>query len=101
MAPLPIETKKTEEAGPDGTERDHARRRLVARRDFGSHLAVYFVINVFLIGVWAFTSHGYFWPGWVLAGWGLALVLHARETFWRRPISDRDIDEEIRRNQRP
>jgi len=85
---------------PETDERELAGKRLLARRDFGSHLLAYVVINVFLIGIWAFTGHGYFWPGWVIAGWGLALVFHARETFWRRPVTDFEIDEELRRHQR-
>jgi len=82
---------------PPDSEREHVRRRLLARQDFGSHLLAYVVINAILIVVWATTGAGYFWPGWVLAGWGAVLVLHARETFWRRPITDADVDAEIRR----
>ena len=28
-----------------------------------------------LIGIWALTGAGYFWPVWVLAWWGFALVM--------------------------
>ena len=35
---------------------------------------------------WLLTgSGGYFWPAWVLAGWGVGLLLHADETFLHRP----------------
>ena len=38
---------------------------------------------------WALTDYGgYFWPAWVLAGWGVGLVLHAYETFLHRPVSE-------------
>jgi len=87
------------ERTPEAPEREHIRQHLLARRDFGSHLTVYLLTNALLIGVWGFTGHGYFWPGWVLAGWGLGLFFHARETFWRRPLTEQDIDNEIlRRN---
>ena len=33
------------------------------------------MVNAFLIGVWALTGHGYFWPAWVLGGWGIGLAL--------------------------
>jgi 2TM domain len=82
------------------TDRERARKRLQDRRDFGSHVVAYFVINAFLIGVWAVTGAGYFWPAWVLAGWGVGLVLHGRETFVRRPITEEDIDSELRRHRR-
>ena len=87
--------------GPENStisERDAARKQLEERRDFGSHLVAYVVINAFLIGVWAFTGAAYFWPAWVLAGWGIGLVLHAWNVFFRRPITEADIDEELRRH---
>lgn len=81
------------------TERDRARKRLQDRRDFTSHLVAYVVVNAFLIGVWALTDYGgYFWPVWVLAGWGAGLLLHAYETFLRRPISEADVDAEVHRH---
>lgn len=74
-----------------------ARKRLQARRDFSSHFAAYVVVNAFLIGVWAMTGAGYFWPAWVLAGWGVGLLLNAWDVFVRRPITEADIDVEMRR----
>ena len=65
----------TEVRPPDA--RDRARRRLQERRDFWSHIVVFVVVNSFLIGVWAVTGAGYFWPIWVIASWGIGLVLHA------------------------
>jgi hypothetical protein len=81
-------------------EREAARRRLQARRDFGSHLVSYVVVNAFLIGVWAVTGGGYFWPVWVIACWGMGLVLHAWDVFWRRPLTEADIDAELERRRR-
>ena len=81
-------------ADPDRVE---ARKRLEARRGFVSNAVAYVVINAFLIGIWAFTGAGYFWPAWVLAAWGAGLVLHAWDVFVRRPITEADIDDELRR----
>jgi hypothetical protein len=91
------------DAGGDAamlTARAEARKRVEARREFGSHVVVYVVINAFLIAIWAFTGAGYFWPVWVLAGWGAGLVLHAWDTFVRRPISEADVEAELRRRLR-
>jgi hypothetical protein len=89
----------TDPAGesPVDPHRAEARKRVQAKRDFATHVVVFVVINAFLIGVWAVTSRDYFWPGWVLAGWGVALVLHAWDVFWRRPITEDDVDAELRR----
>ena len=87
------------EHGRDFDEaRERARKRLQDRRDFTSHVVAYIVVNAFLIGVWALTDYGgYFWPVWVLAAWGVGLVLHAYELFFHRPVSEADVDAEIRR----
>ena len=79
------------------SERDAARRRVQARRDFASHFVSYVVVNVFLVIVWAVTGAGYFWPVWVLGAWGIGLVLHAWEVFVRRPVTEADVDAEMRR----
>ena len=44
--------------------------------DFGLHVATYLLINVFLVIMWLMGGHGYFWPVWVLVGWGLPLAFH-------------------------
>jgi hypothetical protein len=84
-------------AAPVSPDRAEARKRLQAKREFGSNLVAYVVINTFLVVVWALTGAGYFWPAWVLAGWGVGLLLHAWETFVRQPITEAEIDREMRR----
>ena len=79
------------------TEREQARKRIEKKHKFLGDVAAYVVINLFLIGVWAFNGFGYFWPGWVLAGWGVLLLLDAWNVYYRRPITEDDIDHELRR----
>ena len=64
-------------------ERELARKRVQARRDFSAHVVTYVVVNAFLILIWAVTGAGYFWPIWVIGGWGVGLALHAWDTFLR------------------
>jgi hypothetical protein len=82
---------------PLETERERARKRLQDKHDFTSHLVAYLVINACLVGIWWFTGGGYFWPAWVLGAWGAGLVLHAWETYFHRPVTDAEIDAELRR----
>jgi eukaryotic-like serine/threonine-protein kinase len=49
----------------------------VLSRSFKTHLTLYVLVNVFLIGIWAASGGGYFWPVWPLLGWGIALAAHA------------------------
>jgi hypothetical protein len=96
MGVLDTETGAEVGSGPSTvSDRERARMRLQTRRDFGSHVVAYVVVNAFLIGVWALTGAGYFWPAWVLGAWGAGLVLHAWEVFMHRPITDADIDAEV------
>ena len=87
-------------ATPSSDERRRARARVQKRRNLQGGVAAYVVVNAFLVVVWALSGGGYFWPGWVMAGWGLGLVL-GLWVYSRGPITEADIDRELRRRQRP
>ena len=81
--------------------RDQAVRQLRRKREFWTDIVAYVVVNAFLVGIWYFVSgRGYFWPGWVMAGWGIGLVLHAYEVYGRRPITDAEVQREMERQRR-
>jgi hypothetical protein len=83
---------------PNDEERRLALKRVRARRDLSTHAVTYVVVNAFLILVWWLTGAGsYFWPIWVIGGWGIGLALNAWEVLGRRPITEADIDKELRR----
>ncbi|MGN6606980.1 MAG: 2TM domain-containing protein [Jatrophihabitans sp.] len=78
-------------------ERDAARKRLERRNKFRGDLVGYLAINAFLVGIWAASGFGYFWPGWILGGWGLLLLLDAWNVYFRHPVTEADIDRELSR----
>ena len=78
------------------SERDLARKQIQKRRNLQGGLVAYILFNAFLVGVWAMSGGGYFWPGWVLAGWGVAMALGVWD-YYRGPITEADVDEELRR----
>jgi 2TM domain len=82
--------------------REHAIKAIKKKRDFWNHFIVYCVVNAFLIAIWYITGHGYFWPVWVLAGWGIGLVLNAWDAYGRsnRAIGEDEIQREIERQRR-
>ena len=79
------------------SEYEAARRRLERKRKFQSDVVAYVMINAFLVAVWAMSGFGYFWPGWVLAGWGVLLLLDGRNAFYRREVTEEDIQRELDR----
>jgi hypothetical protein len=82
--------------GRGAGEYEFARWRVEKKRRIRIDLVTYVVVNLFLIVVWAVTGFGYFWPGWVLAGWGVLLGLDIWSAYSRRPITDDDIQRELR-----
>lgn len=53
--------------------REHVRKL----RRFYSDALIYGVVNLGLILIWAISGGGYFWPIWVIIGWGIGLGIHA------------------------
>jgi hypothetical protein len=77
------------------SEYEQARTRLIRRRKVRGDLMAYVVINAFLVGIWAVAGSGYFWPGWVLAGWGVLLLLDAWDAYLRHDVTDADVQREM------
>jgi 2TM domain len=80
--------------------RQNAVDRLQAKRAYTAGLVVYVVVNVFLWILWAVTNDGdggIPWPLWVTLGWGFGMAMGAFGLYGRKPISDADIEREMRR----
>lgn len=61
---------------------EEIRKMAKARVEFRRQALSYVVINLFLIGVWWFTSRsGYYWPVWVHLGWGVGLAFSAYHAY--------------------
>jgi 2TM domain-containing protein len=81
--------------------RDRAVQRLKKRRDFRAHLLVYVLVNGFVVLIWTITgTAGFFWPVFLIAAWGIGLVLNAWDVYWRREITEQDIQHEMEREDR-
>jgi hypothetical protein len=78
-----------------GRRREDAVKRLKAKRDFKNHLAAYVLVDALLVVIWATQGGGDFWPGWVIGGWGIGLVLNAWTVYFQRPITEDDIRREM------
>ena len=59
-------------------------RRSALEASVRTHLAVYVVVNVMLVGIWAASGGGYFWPVWPILGWGIGVGCHAAPLLAKR-----------------
>ena len=74
---------------------DRARRRAEKKHKFQGDVVAFIVVNLGLVGAWAATGFGYFWPGWVMGIWGALLLLDAWNLYGRGPVTDDDIRREL------
>ena len=77
--------------------REIAARRVRAKRRFYSHLTAYIIVNLMLVAIWYFTGAGYFWPMWVMLGWGIGLIINGVAVFSKRDSGweMREIEKEV------
>lgn len=80
---------------PQNDKRAVAIERLKAKRGFRAHLAIYLIVNILLVSIWAVSGRAYFWPGWAMLGWGIGLALHGWSVYFRKPISEDEIRREM------
>lgn len=70
-----------EPVSPEADAVARARRRVQELKGFYLHAAIYLVVNIGLIFVYAFSGASGFWPIWPILGWGVGLLAHALATF--------------------
>jgi len=87
------------EATPDTEQelRKLAVSRLKKKRDFRSHVAIYVIVNAMLVGVWAVTGAGFFWPIFPILGWGIGVGANAWDVYGRKPITEEEVQRETER----
>jgi hypothetical protein len=70
--------------------RDRAVTSLRKKREFLSHLVLYLIVNAFFVGIWAMTgADGYFWPIWLIVGWGIGVLFHGWDVYAKPPSESR------------
>jgi class 3 adenylate cyclase len=53
------------------------RRRSGFETSVRIHFTTFLLVNLLLIGIWAASGGGYFWPIWPILGWGIGVGCHA------------------------
>lgn len=96
--PPPI--PQVDRTGADADLHDRAVRRLKAKEEFRVHLLIYALVNGMLVLIWAMTGANFFWPIFPIAGWGIGLVAHAMDVYWRHEPTESEIASEMDRLRR-
>jgi uncharacterized membrane protein len=96
-------TKETPMTKPadDAAIRKYAEKALKKKNEFKQFMVIYAVVSLITVGVWFFvTPAGYFWPGWVMFGMGVAALFAGLDAYGKlanKPITQADIDAEVER----
>jgi hypothetical protein len=87
------------ESGLQGEQglREQAIERLKKKRDFKTHLLMYVLVNVMLVVIWAVADGGFFWPIFVIGGWGIGVIANAWDVYGRKPLTEDEIRRETDR----
>jgi hypothetical protein len=69
----------------EGGLREEAIKSIKRKQGFKQTAFAYVVVNLLLIGIWAISgTDNYFWPVWVIGGWGIGLAFQAYDAYGRR-----------------
>ena len=71
--------------------------RLKKKRDFSTHVVIYVIVNAMLVGIWAVTGAGFFWPVFPILGWGIGVGANAWDVYGRKPITEDEVRRETER----
>jgi 2TM domain len=71
--------------------------RLKKKRDFSTHVVIYVIVNAMLVGIWAVTGAGFFWPIFPILGWGIGVAANAWDVYGRKPITEEEVHRETER----
>jgi hypothetical protein len=77
--------------------RQQAMTRLRKKSDFHAHLLAYVLVNTFLVAIWWFTGHGFFWPIFPILGWGIGVAFNAWDVYRRQDYTEDQIRREMDR----
>ena len=91
----------TDERNDEELLRQRAVRQIKKRRDFYGHLLVFALVNAAVITIWAAVGDGgFFWPMFLILGWGIGLVMNAWDAFYRSYEDEGQVQREIERIRR-
>ncbi len=82
--------------------RKEAVKSIKRKQGFKQTVFAYVVVNLALIGIWAIGgTDNFFWPVFVIGGWGIGLVFQGYDAYGRRhTIGEDEISSEMQKLRR-
>ncbi len=79
---------------------EKARKRVEEKKGFYTHFAIYILVNILLVIIWAFPAGGgHPWFLWPLGGWGIGILfdflrvfVFSRQTEWDRRQIEKEVE---------
>ena len=68
--------------------RERALKHLKAKRDLKGHVLAYVTVNLLLVAIWFTTGSGFFWPIFIILGWGIGLAFNIYDVLSPEPGPD-------------
>ena len=90
QVPTPISSAEEQEL------RERALKHLKAKRDLKGHMLAYVTVNLLLVAIWFTTGSGFFWPIFIILGWGIGLAFNIYDVVSPEPGPD-EVHEEMER----
>lgn len=86
------------EASSEEDLRKEALSSIKRKRAFRQTAITYVLVNALLIVIWAVSGAGFFWPAFVIGGWGIGLAFQGWDAYGRRRgISEDEVAREMQR----
>lgn len=83
---------------PEVDKREIAVKRLKEKSDFHLHLLTYLAVCAMVVLIWAFTGPAFFfWPIFLIAGWGIGVVIQAYVVYGGRRFTESQIQQEVKK----
>jgi hypothetical protein len=71
--------------------------QLRRKRGLQAHVIAYLSVNLLLVAIWYFSGRGYFWPVFLILGWGIGVVFNIWDVYLPDRVTEERIQQEIRR----
>src|SRR6186997_3382023 len=75
--------------------REKALQLLRKKSDLRAHVLAYVLVNAFLVGIWAVTGAGFFWPVFPIMGWGIGLAFNVWDLYRRAAPTEEQVRREM------